>query len=84
MQVGDKCPKCLRLITAKVLAEKYNRKVENARRSTAKRIASGKKSGRPKLRDDEEIKRLRKTGLSMREIAQRIGMSTTAVQRALK
>lgn len=49
-----------------------------------RRGRKGGKPGRPKLRNDDEIKRLRAQGLSIREIAHAIKLSTTAVQRGLK
>lgn len=64
--------------------EYRRRKVANARASLAKMRANGKNGGRPKVRDDARIKELRNKGLSIREIAQACGVSTTAVQRGLK
>ena len=45
--------------------------------------AQGKILGRPKLRNDEEIRKLRAEGHSIRQIAKKLGVSTTAVQRGL-
>ena len=56
----------------------------NAHHSREKAKANGKSPGRKKLRDDEQIRALRKTGLSIRGIAKVIGLSTAAVQRGLK
>lgn len=85
-KVGDPCPYCLRTLTKKVFKEKYMRKVANARLSVKKAIANGnhRSGGRPKLRDDNLIRLLRKKGLSIRAIAREIGLSTSAVQRGLK
>ncbi len=44
----------------------------------------GKRIGRPKRRDDATIRKLRSEGKSIRQIAKSTGVSTTAVQRALK
>lgn len=65
---------------------KKNRKVTNARASTIKARSKNVKikTGRKKQRDDARIHSLRASGLSIREIASRIGFSTTAVQRSLK
>ncbi len=65
---------------------KKNRKITNARATTAKVKSQGKKvqTGRKKQRDDDVIRSLRKAGLTIREIAKRINLSTTAVQRSLK
>lgn len=46
--------------------------------------ARGVKLGRRKLRDDEAIHKLRKSGKSIRQIAKEHNVSTTAVQRSLK
>ena len=90
MRIGDPCKFCLRPLTQKVLDEKHRLKVQNALNSVAKmkaKVAKGGKwpGGRKKFEgNDAEIKRLRKTGLSMREIAKRIGTSTTTIQRVLR
>jgi DNA invertase Pin-like site-specific DNA recombinase len=44
----------------------------------------GKRLGRPKRRDDDQIRALRAQGKSIRQIAKAVGVSTTAVQRSLK
>jgi DNA invertase Pin-like site-specific DNA recombinase len=77
------CKFCYRPITQDVIDEKRRRKVENARNSARKAKLNGNRGGRKKIRDDEQIKRLREQGLTMREIAAEIGLSTTAVQRGL-
>lgn len=81
-----KCKYCLRPITKNVIAKKRAIKVQNALNSLAKAKANGNcaKMGRKKIRNDEQIRALRKTGLTMRAIAKKIGLSTTAVQRGLK
>lgn len=86
MRIGEPCKLCLRPITQKVLDEKRQRKIANALATVEKLRAKGIKwsGGRPRKRNDEEIRRLRETGLSLRDIAKRVGFSTTAVQRALK
>lgn len=43
-----------------------------------------KKTGRPKIRNDREIRRLRKQGLSLRQIARKLNCSGWAVQLGLK
>lgn len=63
---------------------KRSLKADNARLSQEKARENGTHIGRPKVRDDEEIKRLRLEGLSIRQIAKRIGMSVHAVQEGLK
>lgn len=65
---------------------KRNRRIENARNSAIKAQQSGniRKTGRKKKRDDIRIRELRKAGLSIRKIASQVGVSTTAVQRAIK
>lgn len=45
--------------------------------------AQGKRLGRPKIRDDEAVRKLRAEGLSLREIATKLGISKGSVQNAL-
>jgi DNA-binding NarL/FixJ family response regulator len=78
------CLYCHRPITEDVVAEKKRRKVANALASVEKAKRNGTKVGPKKKRDDEQIKRLRAKGLSMRAIAKEIGMSTGSVQKGLK
>lgn len=79
------CPYCHRKMTAAVWKAKRQIKIDNAHAMHAKLKESGKwPGGRPKVRNDAEIKRLRSKGLSIRSIAKEIGMSTTAVQDGLK
>jgi DNA invertase Pin-like site-specific DNA recombinase len=56
---------------------------ENTLLGVAHARAMGKHIGRPKRRNDEAIRRLRSDGLSIREIANKLGVSTTAVQRGI-
>jgi DNA invertase Pin-like site-specific DNA recombinase len=63
---------------------KLNRKVTNARASSLKAKERNHKLGRKKIRNDEEIYSLRCNGHTIREIAEKIQLSTTAVQRSLK
>jgi DNA invertase Pin-like site-specific DNA recombinase len=62
--------------------EKYRH--ENPKVSQMKARLKGTALGRPKRRDDEEIGILRGQGMSIRSIAAKTGVSTAAVQRALK
>jgi DNA invertase Pin-like site-specific DNA recombinase len=48
------------------------------------KIAKTGKWGPPRKRPDQEILALRRTGLSVRQIAKRVGISPTGVMRALK
>lgn len=59
-------------------------KHENPKVSQLKAKLRGHKLGRRKKRDDRRINKLRKEGLSIRDIAVQTGVSTAAVQRALK
>jgi DNA invertase Pin-like site-specific DNA recombinase len=59
-------------------------RVDNAHNSLAKATANGNKIGRKRIRNNDEIKKLRSEGLTYREIASKIGLSTAAVQRGLK
>lgn len=63
---------------------KRNRKITNGRASLAKAKDRQHQTGRKKVRDDSFIHQLRQNGLTIREIASKIGLSTTAVQRSLK
>jgi len=58
------------------IKERVKAGLANARRQ-------GKKLGRPKKRDDGRIRELRGQGMSIRQVALAVGLSTTAVQRAL-
>lgn len=62
---------------ADVIRSRVRSGLENAK-------AKGQKLGRPRKRNDEEIQKLRKEGLSIREIARQLNISPAAVQRALK
>lgn len=68
----------------KSLAATYSERVDNAKRSREKAKMRGTKMGRPKIRNDELIIRLHKEGKSYSTIAAATGVSTGAVQRALK
>lgn len=57
---------------------------ERTRAGLAYARSKGVKLGRPKERDDEKIRALRGAGHSIRDIAKLTGVSTMAVQRALK
>ena len=69
------CKACKRPLTEEMIADKRARKVENARASARKAKANGSHIGRLKIRDDEQIKELRRKGLTMREIAKEIGLN---------
>lgn len=81
-----KCPHCSKETTLKISnPEEYRRrKILNAKRSRAKAKKNGTKLGRPKLRNDELIKKLRSDGLSIRAIALKVGLSTAAIQRGIR
>ncbi len=57
---------------------------ERVRAGLANAKAKGKKLGRPSDRDDKEIQRLRKQGLTIRQIANRLSTSIGTVQRGLR
>jgi len=80
----DTCKFCYRPMTEEILKEKQKRKIDNARASVAKAKANGNRLGRRKIRDDNQIRALRREGLSIRDIAAKIGLSTAAVQNGLK
>lgn len=62
---------------ASLIRERTKLAMDSARRR-------GIHCGRPRVRDDAQIRRLRAQGLTVREIAKRIGLSTGPVMRALK
>ncbi len=79
------CHFCQQPITKKVLAEKYKRKVENAKASAAKAKTNGTHlKTKLKKRNDEQIKALREQGLSLRVIAKIVGLSHHTVANSLK
>jgi AraC-like DNA-binding protein len=84
LKVGERCSRCTQIIPKRVVDEKRRARAENARRSAAKARSNGTHYGRRKIRNDDQIKALRRQGLTMREIAKEIGLSTSAVQRGLK
>lgn len=61
---------------ADVIKSRVRAGIENAR-------AKGTKLGRPMVRNNDEIKKLRESGLSLREIAARLRISKGSVQNAL-
>ncbi|MBC7385522.1 MAG: recombinase family protein [Cryobacterium sp.] len=62
---------------AEVIRSRVRSGIANAR-------AKGVRFGRPKTRDDHEIRRLRSDGLSLRKIAARLGVAKGTVQNALE
>lgn len=80
-----KCPYCYNEYDPiKRQAIVYKSKVANARNSYKKARANGTPFGRPKIRNDEQIKELRSKGLSLRKIAKETGLSATAIHKALR
>lgn len=80
-----KCPYCKRTFTAKELADRRQERIQNALNSQAKAKRNGNKLGRKKIRDDGLIRWYRRhKGLTIRAIAEKTGISTASVQRALK
>lgn len=57
---------------------------ERVRAGVRNKIAKTGKWGPSRKRDDQAIRKLRETGLSVREIARRQGVSSTSVARAIK
>jgi|GEM_PF-5991134 len=74
----------LEAITSGWKSARLSYKSENAKISHMKAKEKGIPLGRPKRRDDSKIAGLREQGLSIRDIAAKTGVSTAAVQRALK
>lgn len=68
--IGQACPKCRREITQNVVDDAKARKISNAIQSRQKAAKNGNANyGRPRIRDDNRIRKLRSKGLSMRDIA---------------
>lgn len=84
LTLNKPCPSCYRTVTASELAEKKRRKVLNALNSTTKRIANGTKSGPKQKFNRNEAILLKNKGLSLREIAKLMGVSSSAIHQGLK
>lgn len=78
------CKSCGQVISESLLRKKRKLKGQRVSAGLARAKENGMHVGRPKEVDDAEIRRLRSTGLSMRQIAKILGISTCPVQRALK
>lgn len=63
---------------------KLNRRRENANASRAKAALRGAKPGQKRKVDPSEVSELRREGLTIQEIADQKGVSTTSVRRALQ
>ena len=86
IRVGEPCKFCLRPITQSVIAMKKAERIQNALNTVEKLKAKGGPwaGGRKMVGSPDEIKRLRKSGMTMREISKRTGSSTTTIQKVLK
>lgn len=81
---GTVCKHCHQPISAEYAAEREALKGERVRQRLKARKDAGLPIGRKNRRPVAEIHRLRALGLSIRQIAIRIGMTTCPVQLALK
>lgn len=81
--MSDILDRILTAVEQVILEYKREKKVANALSTVAKAKERGSFLGRRKIRDDALIAKLRADGLTMRQIAQKSGVSTTAVQRSL-
>lgn len=79
-----KCGRCQRPFTDKEIETK--KKLKSSRISQARTEAKerGEKVGPDYIYDYDEIRKLRKQGLTVRAIAKQMGCSTSPVSRALK
>jgi IS30 family transposase len=59
------------------------RKAENAKASAVKAKLNGNKTGPPRLRDDNKIRKLRSKGLSLRKIGKMLGLNHNTIKRSL-
>lgn len=78
------CRHCGKAFTKKELEQKKNQKSDRIKAAMADAKARGEQVGAIKKRDDNKIRALRSQGLTMREIALALGVSTMPVQAALK
>lgn len=78
------CPNCYFNLDDFLSEVKRKRAIENAKRSRDIARANKTIMGRPKIRNDEQIRFLRGKGLSYSDIAVALGISKAAVQRGLK
>lgn len=82
--VGRPCKHCGTPYSPEFVEQRRIQKGQRVRESLAMAKSLGEPVGRPRSADREYIREIRKTGLVMREIAQRVGCSLQTVQRALK
>lgn len=81
------CPQCKRDFTEAELAERKLKKIQNAHASRAKAIANGTAFGRKWALPPDDRQRVREdraAGASLRALAGKYGVSTTAIQRAIQ
>lgn len=80
----DELGQFLAAITSGWQVSRAKFKSENAKISQIKAKMKGTHLGRPKIRDDQQIKILRTQGLSIRSIAAKLRISPAAVQTSLR
>lgn len=78
------CPECGRPRTKKWLKEKKDLRILRLKSALKSAKDAGYHIGRPRKRNDKLILELRKLGFSMRQIANKCGLSATTVHAALK
>ena len=78
------CPYCKRDIPKSFYEDKAKAKGDRIKAVLSAKLAAGEPVGRPKTRDDGKILFLRKCGMSMREIAKEMGISSATVFTAIK
>lgn len=80
---NKECCYCGREYSEEFIKQKKEDQAKRVKQSLADRKAKGLPIGRPKNRPDKDIIRLRKEGLTMREIALKLSCSIGSVQRSL-
>ena len=78
------CRYCGQETSVEWLATKEKRKSDKIKAAVQERRKNGERIGPPKRYDYDTVRKLRKRGLTMREIAKQMGCSTNVVQRALR
>ena len=84
LDTGGPCSDLLVAIFGWIAKQERERISARVKAGQKRAKESGKKIGRPKKRNDFEIRELRAEGMTIRQIAQLVGLSSTAVQRAIK
>lgn len=80
---GDPCPFCTEPLKAEFLERRSKIRGLKISRALTQNKLLGEPVGRPRMYDYDAIRKLRKEGLSYREICQKLNVSFGSVQRAV-